>query len=206
MTLLWHVNREQRRNCPNLHINLSFKKAAAYITYITWQFVSSSIIFQVEMRTKISACNVGHRRKCVQLLCPGDPRHQGQVQDIGRDLLPRRKQWENMIFQWENNVKLHTLMAWKRFWIDFYDCNHPFGELWRHICQTCFLFYPATSLAYVYAVVWSHFEGNLTKWHVIPIQNTTASMFLKGQLCRINFGLSQGSQKLFCAIHVPEAD
>ena len=90
--------------------------------------------------------------------------------------------------------------------IDFYDCNHPFGELWRHICQTCFLFYPATSLAYAYAVVWSHFEGNFLKWHVIPIQNTTASMFLKGQLCRINFGLSQGSQKLFCAIHVPEAD
>jgi len=116
--------------------------------------------------------------------------------------VPGGKTWK----PWENNVKLHTLMAWKRFWIDFYDCNHPFGELWRHICQTCFLFYPATSLAYVYAVVWSHFEGNLTKWHVIPIQNTTASMFLKGQLCRINFGLSQGSQKLFCAIHVPEAD
>lgn len=153
---------------------------------------------KLKSRRKISACNVGHRRKCVQLLCPGDPRHQGQVQDIGRDLLPGGSN--------ENNVKLHTLMAWKRFWIDFYDCNHPFGELWRHICQTCFFFYPATSLAYAYAVVWSHFEGNLTKWHVIPIQNTTASMFLKGQLCRINFGLSQGSQKLFCAIHVPEAD
>lgn len=107
---------------------------------------------------------------------------------------------------WENNVKLHTLMAWKRhgsiFMIATIRSESYEGIFARHVS----FFYPATSLAYAYAVVWSHFEGNLTKWHVIPIQNTTTSMFLKGQLCRINFGLSQGSQKLFCAIHVPEAD
>lgn len=121
---------------------------------------------KLKSRRKISACNVGHRRKGIQLLCPGDPRHQGQVQDIGRDLLVeggrRTKTWkqcETMGKQCETPYP-HGM---EETWIDFYDCNHPFGELWRHICQTCFFFYPATSLAYAYAVVWSHFEGRFNK-------------------------------------------